>query len=91
MQDEINEMGVSDTTGLRRYSSALSKDDVKRARERAALRVSEARQVYQQSVDLALVVGSKTTDCTAALAPIDTCQIEIDLLVQRTADIAYIA
>lgn len=81
MQDEINKLGMSDTTGLRRYSAALSKDDVKRARQRAVLRVSEDRQVYQQSLNL---VCLKITDNTAAQAPIDTFQIGSKLLAERT-------
>ncbi len=51
MQAEINEMGVQDATGLKALASALSKADVKRARDSATCGATEAFQVYAQSTE----------------------------------------
>jgi hypothetical protein len=49
MQTEIEEMGVKDITGLRAFASALSKEEVKSARERATQGAKTAFSVYAQS------------------------------------------
>jgi hypothetical protein len=54
MQEEIDQMGMSDATGLRSYSSALSKSDARKARENASLRALEAFEIYRESPELAI-------------------------------------
>ncbi|CAB9521007.1 expressed unknown protein [Seminavis robusta] len=49
MQSEIEDTVGIDTTGLRAFAMALSKDQVKTARARAAQGATDAYEVYQQA------------------------------------------
>ena len=47
--EQIHEMGAQDETGLRAFACALSKENVKRARDRACQYAKDAFQVYESS------------------------------------------